>query len=48
MELGAREREVYLPAGKWESLEDKQVFDGGRTVTVPAPLDVIPVFRKIG
>jgi alpha-D-xyloside xylohydrolase len=48
MELGAREREVYLPAGKWESLEDKQVFDGGKTVTVPAPLDVIPVFRKIG
>jgi len=48
MELGAREREVYLPAGKWESLENKQVFDGGKTVTVPAPLDVIPVFRKIG
>ncbi|MBO6300974.1 MAG: glycoside hydrolase family 31 protein [Ruminiclostridium sp.] len=47
LELGARERTVYLPAGKWESLEDKQVLTGGTVVTVPAPLDVIPVFRKV-
>ncbi len=47
LELGARERTVYLPAGKWQSLEDKQVIDGGATVTVPAPLDVIPVFKKV-
>ena len=35
------------PAGKWESLEDKQIFDGGKFVTVPAPLDVMPVFRRV-
>ena len=47
LELGARERSLYLPAGRWESLDDKQIVDGGRFVTVPAPLDVIPVFRKL-
>lgn len=48
LSLGAREREVYLPAGRWESLEDKKVYEGGRTVAANAPLDVMPVFRKIG
>ena len=48
LELGARERTLYLPAGKWESIEDKKTYEGGRFVTVPAPLDVIPVFKKIG
>lgn len=48
LSFGAREREVYLPAGKWESIEDKKVYDGEQTVTAAAPLDVMPVFRKIG
>ena len=47
LQLGARERTLYLPAGKWQSLADNSITDGGRFVTVPAPLDTIPVFRKI-
>lgn len=47
MYQGLTEREVYLPKGKWKSIEDGKVYDGGVTVTVPAPLDVIPVFEKI-
>ncbi len=46
LQLGARERTLYLPAGKWQSLSDNSIIDGGRFVTVPAPLDTIPVFRK--
>ena len=48
LELGARERSVYLPKGQWESISDKKIYSGGQTVTVPAPLDVMPVFKKIG
>ena len=48
LELGARERSVYLPKGKWESLSDKKVYNGGQTVTVPAPLDIMPVFKRLG
>ncbi|MCM1055631.1 MAG: hypothetical protein NC394_08935 [Bacteroides sp.] len=48
LSLGARERKVYLPAGKWESLEDKKVYDGGQTVTAAAPLNAMPVFKKLG
>ena len=44
---GAREREVYLPAGvNWTNAWTGEKFAGGRTVTVPAALDTIPVFCR--
>lgn len=51
MDLGAREREVYLPGGSdtsWTSLHDGQRYEGGQTVTVAAPLDTLPVFARDG
>ena len=47
MYQGMTEREVYLPKGKWKNIESGEVYSGGVTVAVPAPLDVIPVFEKI-
>ena len=47
MELGKRSREVYLPAGKWEDINTKKVYDGGVTINVDAPLDVIPAFKRV-
>lgn len=45
MEMGARERTVYLPSGaEWTDTNTKKSYQGGQTVTVDAPLDVIPVF----
>ncbi|MGN1119683.1 MAG: TIM-barrel domain-containing protein, partial [Oscillospiraceae bacterium] len=47
MEEGASERRVYLPAGaKWTDANTKQTYDGGQWVTVPAPLDIIPVMIR--
>ncbi len=46
MYYGMREREVYLPAGSWEDINSGQICEGGRTIKVAAPLDVIPVFKK--
>jgi len=49
MEEGARERSVYLPEGaEWTDAYTKQVYKGGQRVTVPAPIDVIPIFLKNG
>ncbi len=49
LEKGARERTVYLPAGaRWTDAHTGLSYDGGRRVTVPAPLDVIPVFTRDG
>jgi alpha-glucosidase (family GH31 glycosyl hydrolase) len=46
---GARDREVYLPAGRWEDFWDAtRTFEGPRAITVDAPLDVIPVFVRAG
>ncbi len=43
------ERSVYLPAGaSWTDAYTGKVYEGGQRVTVPAPLDVIPVFFKDG
>lgn len=47
MEVGMTSREVYLPEGKWQNIDTQEVLDGGRWVTVPAPLDVIPVMKRI-
>ena len=49
MEPGATERTVYLPAGcRWTDAYTGQVYAGGQTVTVPAPMDVIPVMIREG
>ena len=39
-------RTVYLPAGQWEEIHTGEAYAGGRTVSVPAPLEYIPVFRR--
>ena len=49
LEEGARERSVYLPAGaEWTDAYTKQTYSGGQRITVPAPIDVIPIFCKNG
>lgn len=49
MEEGQRRREVYLPVGCcWTDASTKVVYEGGQRVTVPAPLDIIPVFVREG
>jgi len=49
MEAGATTRSVYLPKGAtWTDTNTKVVYEGGQTVTVPAPIDIIPVFAKNG
>ena len=46
---GARGRDVYLPAGRWEDFWDRtRTFDGPQTITVEAPLDIIPAFVRAG
>ena len=42
---GQRIRQVILPCGQWEYV-DGTVYDGGCTVQVPAPVDVLPYFIK--
>ena len=45
----AYDRAVYLPAGaSWTYVPTGEVFEGGQTVTVDAPLDVIPLFLRDG
>lgn len=47
LHLNQFEREVYLPAGKWQLTSDGTVFDGGQTVKVAAPIEYMPVFKKV-
>ena len=45
---GARERDVYLPAGKWRDFWSEKVVQGGRVLpNYPAPLERIPVFERL-
>lgn len=41
--------DVYLPKGaKWYDYETKEVFDGGESITVNAPISKMPVFVRSG
>ncbi len=43
------ERDVYLPAGRWESLFGSEELDGQRTIRrYPVPIDRIAVFARAG
>ncbi|MGN0621102.1 MAG: TIM-barrel domain-containing protein [Porcipelethomonas sp.] len=49
MEQGVCVRTVYLPEGaEWTDAFTGEKYIGGQTVTVPAPLEIIPVFFKNG
>lgn len=41
-----RERQVYLPKGRWMCLHDGQTQEGGQVITCEVPIDRIPVFIK--
>ena len=47
LHLNEFEREVYLPAGKWKNVNTGETVDGGKTVSVRAPIEEIPVFERI-
>ncbi len=48
-EQGRESRPVYLPAGSdWTNYWTNEKFKGGQTVTVAAPIDVIPLFVRAG
>jgi alpha-D-xyloside xylohydrolase len=48
-EYGARQRKVYLPAGSaWYDFYTNRKLQGGRSVTVQAPLSRMPLFVRAG
>lgn len=47
LHAGELERTVYLPDGAWEDISDGTVHTGGQTVCVQAPIERIPVFKKV-
>jgi alpha-D-xyloside xylohydrolase len=48
LSAGVTARDVYLPSGaRWKNQTDGSVYEGGCTVSAPAPLHIIPVFERI-
>ena len=45
---GQSTQTFYLPQGKWIDFWSDQVYNGGTTVTVPAPIDEVPLLVKAG
>ena len=47
IEYGVRSRDVYLPKGAaWTDLNSEERYEGGQTVHVDAPIEVIPIFSR--
>jgi alpha-D-xyloside xylohydrolase len=48
-EQGATSRKVYLPAGSdWYNYWTSERVKGGQTISVPAPIETIPLFVRAG
>lgn len=46
---GQRKRQIYFPAGDdWRDWQTGEIYKGGTTVDIDAPLDKLPVFARIG
>lgn len=41
------EREVYLPKGNWKNIFNGKEYTGGQTVSCEAPIEYIPVFKRL-
>ena len=47
LNIGQRARAVYFPLGAdWTHFYTKQVYKGGTTASVPAPLNQFPLFKR--
>ena len=45
---GEYSRSVSLPNGKWKDMNTGKEYEGGFSVEVEAPINVLPYFKKIG
>lgn len=45
---GQQEKNVYLPEGEWYYNWNNQFYKGNTEVTIPTPIDQIPIFIKAG
>ena len=48
VDRGAREKSVALPDGRWVDWRDGALYEGGREVTLAAPLDSMPLLLREG
>jgi alpha-glucosidase (family GH31 glycosyl hydrolase) len=47
LQPGATDRRLYLPAGQWLDFWTGTEYTGQQWYTIPAPLERIPVFRRL-
>ena len=48
VERGVTVKDTWLPPGRWVDLTDKIVFEGGKRVSIPAPLAKLPLLLEDG
>jgi alpha-glucosidase len=48
LEAGAVRRSVYLPEGQWYDYWTNELYEGGRVINAPAPLERLPLFVRAG
>jgi alpha-glucosidase len=48
MKKQALHRTVYLPEGDWYNFQTNKRYEGGKLISISAPLDTLPLFVKSG
>ena len=48
VQAGQTTKTIYLPKDKWIDYWSDQIYEGGQNITIPTPLDKLPLFVKEG
>ncbi len=48
VKAGQTKKDIYLPKGNWINYWTEEVVAGGKTISVDAPIDQMPIFVKSG
>ncbi len=48
VKMGQTSKTLYLPEGTWVNFWNDEFVEGGKTINVAAPIDVLPLFVKAG
>lgn len=44
---GKSSMDIKLPNGKWQFMRNGEIMNGGKTITITVPINLLPIFKRI-
>ena len=46
LEENVKEIKIYLPQGKWKSIDTDKIYEGNQSFSYPVTIEDIPIFER--